>query len=127
MNKYEKNLMFNVIVMKIIYCIIIFVNLLVPIRRNVYFIISPLQVIIVIVWLFGLLGGMGFFDQRTPVLPIGLLRFIEILDYGVLRTNYMNWWAFAIFVVLDMIFTTFLFFDKANYSYVKEASTNVRS
>lgn len=124
MNKYERNLMFNVHVMKLIYVLVVFCNLLLPIRRDTLFCISPLQIVAVIVWLFGLLGGMGYFDQRTPILPIGILRFVEVLYYGVLRTNYINWIGFAIYVVLDIIFMAFLFFDKANYTYVKEEATD---
>lgn len=124
MNKYERNLMFNITVMKVIYVLIIFCNLLLPIRRDVLFSISPLQIIAIIIWLFGLLGGMGYFDQRTPVLPIGILRFVEILYYAVLRTDYINWIGFGICVLLDIIFIAFLFFDKANYTYVKEDASN---
>lgn len=124
MNKYERNLMFNVSVMKIIYVLIVICNLLLPIRRDVFISISPLQIVAVIIWLFGLLGGMGYFDQRTPILPIGILRFIEVLYYAVLRTKYINWVSFCVYLILDIIFVAFLFFDKANYMYVKEDSTD---
>lgn len=120
MNRYERNLMLNVTLMKIFYVCLVLVNILLPVQRNTFFSTNLLQIIVVIVWFFGLLGGMGYFDQMTPVLPIGIVRFVELIYYGFLKEGYLNWIAFVIYVGLDIIYMTFLFFDKAGYEYKKE-------
>lgn len=120
MNRYERNLMVNITIMKILYVLTLFINLLIPIKRSTFFYVSLFQIIIVIIWFFGLLGGMGFFDQRTPILPIGVVRLIEIIYYGVIRTGFINWIALGIYIIFDIIYIAFLFFDKANYEYKSE-------
>lgn len=124
MNRYEKNLMVNITIMKVLYVVTLFINLLVPVKRNTIFYVSVFQIVVVIVWFFGLLGGMGFFDQRTPILPIGIIRFIEIIYYGVIRAGFISWISIGVYIIFDIIFVAFLFFDKANYEYVTEVSEN---
>ena len=121
MNRYERNLMFNIKVMKILYLVIVCLNIFLPIKAGMIFYLSIPQIIICFIWLFGLLNGMGYFSQHLPILPIGITRFIEILYYGVLRGS-MNWWAFAIQVMVDIIYFTFLVFDKSNYTYEREVT-----
>ena len=123
MNRYEKNLMFNVTVMKVLYVIIVFVNIFVSQKKGVLISLNLLQIALCFAWFFGLLGGLGYFGQRLPIIPLGIIRLLEVLYYGVLRSR-MNWWVFVIQVMLDIIYFTFLLFDKSNYAYEKEVAVN---
>lgn len=123
MNRYEKNLMFNVTVMKVLYVIIVFVNIFISQKKGVFFSLNIFQIILCVAWFFGLLGGLGYFGQKLPIIPLGIIRVLEALYYGLLRGK-LNWWVFAIQVMLDIIYFTFLLFDKSNYAYEKEGAVD---
>ena len=123
MNRYEKNLMFNVTVMKVLYVVIVFVNIFISQKKGVFFSLNIFQIVLCVTWFFGLLGGLGYFGQKIPIIPLGIIRVLEALYYGLLRGK-LNWWVFAIQVMLDIIYFTFLLFDKSNYAYEKEEAVD---
>ena len=124
MNKYEKSLMFNITVMKIGFAIIALVNLFFPVYKDEVFQFSLFQIGAVGIWFFGMLGGMGYLNQSIPIVQIGLLRIFEVMFYVILRLDRVNWWAFLIFIILDVAYLVFLLLDKANYSYEYEEVDN---
>lgn len=126
MNKYEKNIMANTNIMKITYVVISLVNMLLPFYKDWHWRFSIFQLVIVIIWFFGLLGGLGYFGQATPILPIGIVRIVQIGAYMLFRLREVNWYVIGVYVILDIIFLAFLLFDKATYVYeiVEEEDIN---
>lgn len=117
MNKYEANIMVNTFVMKVLYCIIVVVNLALPFYKNWEWHFSILQLVAVIIWFFGLLGGLGYFNQATPILQIGILRIFQLGAYFLFKRAIINWVIIIVFLALDVFFLLFLLFDKSNYYY----------
>ena len=125
MNKYERGILLNTFIMKVLYVILLLVNLFLPTIKNTYFHFSILQSVVIIMWLFGLLGGLGYFNQYTPILPIGIIRIIEIGYALLFKFKVTNWIAIGVFILIDIIFTVFLLLDKASYAYVTEEDKDV--
>ena len=71
-------------------------------------------------WFFGLLGGLGYFNQYTPILPIGIIRIVEIGYALLFKFKVTSWIAIGVFILIDIIFIAFLLLDKASYAYVTE-------
>lgn len=124
MNKYEKSMMFNLTIMKVGFVIILITNLLLPIYKDTYFQFSLFQGVAVCIWLYGLLTGLGYFNQNTPILAISILRIAEAGYYAILHLQRTNWIIFMIFIILDVIYLSFLLVDKANYRYETEEVDN---
>ena len=120
MNKYESNIMVNTVIMKVFYVVIVLVNLLLPYHRDWHWSFSIFQLAIVITWFFGLMGGLGYFNQNTPILPLGIIRILQIGLYLLFKHKAVNWIIIGIYLALDATFLLFLLFDKANYEYVEE-------
>jgi hypothetical protein len=116
--------MVNTIIMKVLFAIIAISNLVLPFYKDWSWRFSVFQIIAVLIWVYGLMGGLGYFNQATPILAIGILRMLQAGCYLIFRRSQINWIVFAIFIALDVIFTIFLIFDKANYEYVKEEVSN---
>lgn len=125
MNKYERGILLNTFIMKVLYVILLLVNLFLPTIKNTYFHFSILQIVVIIMWLFGLLGGLGYFNQYTPILSIGIIRIIEIGYALLFKFKVTNWIAIGVFILIDIIFTVFLLLDKASYAYVTEEDKDV--
>lgn len=120
MNKYERGILLNTFIMKVLYVILLLVNLFLPTIKNTYFHFSILQIVVIITWFFGLLGGLGYFNQYTPILPIGIIRIVEIGYALLFKFKVTNWIAIGVFILIDIIFIAFLLLDKASYAYVTE-------
>lgn len=124
MNKYESNIMANTLIMKIFYVIIVIVNMALPYYKDWHWTFSIFQFAIVIIWFFGLLGGLGYFNQTTPILPLGISRIIQVGVYLLFKFKQINWAVIGVFILLDIIYLVFLLFDKANYYYETEELLN---
>lgn len=124
MNKYESNIMANTLIMKIFYVIIVIVNMALPYYKDWHWTFSIFQFAIVIIWFFGLLGGLGYFNQTTPILPLGISRIIQVGVYLLFKFKQINWAVIGVFILLDVIYLVFLLFDKANYYYETEELLN---
>lgn len=117
MNRYEANIMVNTFVMKVLYCILLIVNMALPFYKNWVWHFSIIQLIIVVIWFFGLLGGLGYFNQSTPILQIGIVRIFQLGAYFLFKRAMINWIVILVYLALDLFFLLFLLFDKANYYY----------
>lgn len=124
MNKYEKSLMFNTYIMKVGFVLILLTNLFIPVFKDTYFHFSLFQLGAIIIWLFGLLSGLGYFNQDTPILQIFILRIFEMGWYALLHRQKTNWWMFVIFIILDVVYMAFLLIDKSSYTYETEEVDN---
>lgn len=117
MNKYESNILANTLIMKIMYVLLLIVNMLLPYHKGWNWTFSIFQFAIVVIWFFGLLGGLGYFNQATPILPLGITRIVQLGSYCLFKFHKINWGIIGIFILMDVIFLLFLLFDKANYKY----------
>lgn len=111
--------MFNVRVMKIAYVMIALFNLCAPIYTTGYK-FSLFQVVIPIIWFYGLLNGIGYFNQEVPILGIGLVRIFEGLFYYVVARGSFNWVLFIVFIVMDSLYSLFMYLDRNSYYYITE-------
>ena len=118
MNQYENSILANTIIMRIFFIVIALVNGLLPYTKDFTWNFSIFQLIIIVAWFFNLLGGLGYFNQATFILPVGITRIIQILVYLLLKFRKINWWIIGVYVFLDIIYLVFLLFDKANYTYI---------
>lgn len=109
--------MTNIVIMKILFVIIMVANLGIPYYKDWSWHFSIFQMLIVIFWFFGLLGGLGYFEQATPIVQIGITRIVQCGSYLLFKIKIVNWITIGIFILLDIVFLLFLLFDKANYSY----------
>lgn len=116
--------MANVYIMKILFAIICCINIFLPFYRDWKFHFSIFQVLILIFWFIGLLGGLGYFNQSTPIVQIGLIRIVQICIYLLFKFKLINWVIIGIFLFFDIAFLMLLLFDKANYEYVTEEKIN---
>ena len=118
MNKYEKALLFNLKVIKILFVIDVLVNLFMPVYSNGDLGIKSLfQWIIVIINFVGVINAMGYMDQHVPTLEWGVVRILQVLWHVFISSTGMNWVFFFIMLISDLLFMIMLFMDKSNFKY----------
>jgi hypothetical protein len=120
-NKYEKSLMFNVELMKIIFYVLAALNLLLPLFQPISLgITSAFQWFIIAAHAYGLAHGLGVFEgQKTPIIQVGLLRIVEVAWYRYISGSHINWLIFVVLLFVDVLFVAVLLLDKNTYAYEK--------
>lgn len=124
MNSYERSILFNLKIMKIGYAILVIVNLTLPLVTTRVLQFSIFQILVIAFWSWGMLSGLGYFKQSTPIIQIGFLRIVEAGYYLLFNRSGVNWVVFGILLFFDIAYLTFLLVDKANYKYVYEEVDN---
>ena len=120
MNKYEKALLFNLKVIKVLFAINVIINLFTPVYSDGCLgIKSLLQWIIIIINFIGVIGSMGYFNQHIPTLEWGVVRIFQVLWHVFISSTGMNWVFFFIQLLSDLLLTIMLFMDKSNFKYEK--------
>lgn len=122
MNQYERSIMFNTYVMKVGYVALVILNIGLPCIDGTHSRLWLMQISACVVWVFGLLGGLGYFNQLVPILQIGIVRIIECLYLLLFKYKVTIWWAVGIYILADVIYLVYLLIDKSNYEYVIEES-----
>lgn len=117
----------------VIFGAIVIANFILSIRqRDGICGVCMLNVIVEVIWMKGFLGSLGIvktflsededgviiYDTPVPFLWVGIIRLAEIFYYIVLRRIAVNWQVFGCLVVLDVLYTVILLFDKSSYYYV---------
>lgn len=122
LNKYERELMFSTEMMKIVFVVIVILNMFSPMFKPFQLGFgSVFQYIVLLIHLYGLLNGLGLlYGQKVPILAIIVTRAIEAAWYFYISGKEVHWIMFGIFVVVDLLFVTLLILDKGSYEYVKE-------
>lgn len=77
---------------------------------------SIAQTILIFVWLYGLINGLGYLDQNVPLFQTGIVRGGQIA-YLLLRHSVINLPSTVILIVLDVIWIVYLLSHKAKYYY----------
>ena len=133
MNKYEKSIMFNLLVMKIFFVVISIVNIAIPLFSDGVWRFNVFQFIMVGIWFYALLCALGWFcittndvdgdmeilETKTPLLPIVFTRVVEGGFYWITAASEFNWKYFGIVILIDLVFFIFLILDKASYGYAR--------
>lgn len=120
MNKYEKSLLFNLYMIKICFGIVVAINLLFPVYTDGELGFHSLfQWIVVGVYISGLLNALGYFNQRIPLLELGITRIAQVLFHVVISSTGINWIFYFIILIGDLLFIMLLLMDKNNYEYKK--------
>ena len=127
MNRYERNIMLNTYVMKVGYILLIVVNLAVHCLKGTHSRLWLLQITACLVWILGLLGGLGYLNQMVPILQIGIVRIIECLYLLLFKYKETRWWVVGLYILVDVIYVVYLLIDKSNYEYVVEDEKDVDS
>lgn len=133
MNKYEKAINFNPIVIRTLGILIIVLNWILPLAATYKWEFSVFRLIISGIYVYGILTSTGIlcintrvkqddmvlFEQNVSivVLLIGLTRIAQAVYYFVLKKNVVNWIIIAFLVALDIIFLIIAMMDKSNYGY----------
>jgi len=121
LNKYEKAIMSNITLMKVIFFGVVLFNFFMPIFDPAKFGIGSLfQWIIVGVHFVGLLYGTGrILGQRVLLLQVFFIRVLEAIWYRYIPwASEVNWFPFLVCIAVDALFLTFLVLDKNTYTYV---------
>lgn len=128
-----RKLLSNLKISKIIYAVILFCNLVLPLQGE-FMKLDVLQLIAVIIWTYALLSQLGYFrtqisdgsdgvirfEPNTPIIQICLLRAIQFGYLFMIKKEIVNWKVFIIVFVLDMFYLVFLLFDKSRYVFEME-------
>lgn len=130
-----KKLMTNLTISKGMCFVVVFCNLAFPLYNNAYFKVIPLQLLLIVFWLYGLLGHLGYFktqiakeddkiiyEPNTPILQIAFCRIVEIAYFLIAKKDVVNWKVFAVLVFMDIIYIAFMLLDKSAYYYEMDAS-----
>lgn len=134
MNKYDKSILFKTYVIKAFFIIVFILNIAMPIYKDFQWKFNIFQLLICIVWCFGLAGGLGYlvtevsevtddmrtYTQITPIIPIFIVRFAQAFAYGLIFRDRLNWYMMGTLYLLDFTYLAILLIDKANYGYKKE-------
>lgn len=129
-----KKLLFNLHVSKGIFAVLVFINLVLPLYSGQIMKFNLFQLIIVLVWSYGLLSHLGFFktqvsdgtegkilyEPNTPIVQIGILRLIELIYFLALKREVFNWKVFILLIVWDVFYIIFLLLDKSRYVFEME-------
>ena len=121
-NKYEREVMFNVWFILGYIILISAVNLILPVYRSTRGYKSVFQWILIIVYFYGYAYQSGLLlGQKIPMIQIVICRICEIMFHTMIfKSQRINWTIFAALLVLDVIYVVLLMFDKLNYEYKKE-------
>lgn len=99
-------------VMKVMYTVIVLMNLFLPIiSPNVMGIHIPLQWVIILVHLWGLLNGLCYFAQAVPAVLVFSVRIGEIAFYTYFKS--FNWLIMGFLLILDIAFLLYLYHRKS--------------
>lgn len=77
---------------------------------------SIAQTIMIIIWLYGLINGLGYLNQNVPLFQIGIVRGGQIA-YLMLRHSSISLPSAVALVVLDVVWVVYLLSHKAKYYY----------
>jgi len=133
LNRYERETMFNVYIIKGVFFLVIAVNVFLPfydsLVSDTWFILRWLQsgvahlfqLAIIIFHCYGLrqaLGG-GNQEQSVPMLWVVLIRLAELTwhQWIPFSGTSLNWTMFGIILVCDLLFFVIALLDKGNYRY----------
>ena len=114
----------------IIFGVIVIVNSTLSIRsRDGGYGTCLLNLVVIGIWIKGFLGSLGVvkvflsededgvivYDTPVPFLGVGI---VEVVYYIVLRRLSINWSVLGGLVLVDVLYTVVLLFDKSSYYYV---------
>lgn len=117
----EREILFNVYVMKVVYALSFGLNLFLPIFHGHLGFSSLFQYAILFSHTKGLLHGIGTLEgQKVPILQIALIRLAEVLWYNIISSKDILWPIFIITLIFDLLFIVLLIIDKGSYKYVRE-------
>jgi hypothetical protein len=125
LNKYDKAILFNPKLLKIIFLAIVLLNLFMPLfspasmgYKNFF------QWYIIVVHAVGLtyaLGGVkniiSLTSQHIPFVHIFVIRCLEVLWHTLVSSTKFNWMPLLMVLILDLLFIVLLFMDKREYRY----------
>ncbi len=77
---------------------------------------SIAQTILILIWLYGLINGLGYLNQNVPLFQIGIVRGGQIA-YLLLRHFTVSLPSAVILIAMDVIWVVYLLSHKAKYYY----------
>ena len=77
---------------------------------------SIAQTILILIWLYGLINGLGYLNQNVPLFQIGIVRGWQIA-YLLLRHFTVSLPSAVILIAMDVIWVVYLLSHKAKYYY----------
>ena len=139
-NKYEKNIMFKVTLIKVFCGALLYLNWLLPFsvtgkwQFSVFRIFSTISVILGLLAATGRMcintyrieNGMTIFEQNTAplIMVAGLTRIAQVLYY-ILAKRSVNWPIIIFLIVMDVICIAIILLDKASYGYGLEEEEKI--
>ena len=134
-NTYERNILNKLKFVQFAGIVVIAINWLLP-SNNAGWRFNVFNVVITLVWIFGILVASGYFcrntfeedddliiyeQNTTPlIVAVFLARICEIGFNYVFAKNSFNWKTLVITVVIDIIYLAIILMDKSNYGYALE-------
>lgn len=117
---------------KIVFVLIVVVNLILTVNTKHVFGFSLFNFIALLIWTYGFISSLGFiktvaseeedgsiiYETRLPFLWVAVVRLAQLGYYQFLSKADMNFIYFIILVVLDSLYTILLLIDKSSYYYI---------
>lgn len=88
------------------------------------------NIVIEVCWTYGMLSSLGYFkkpvlkegkrveyETTIPVVPIGMIRVIQLVYHLFLKKSSLSVGLFIALVVIDVIYVFILLLDKSSYYY----------
>lgn len=134
-DRYKQKILLPLHIMKGIFIAIVLMNLFLPTTRLDTAAVSVLAglglklllvlctAMIIIFHFWGLLNGLGYFNQSVPMVPIIIIRAVESFLLGA--NGAVNWVPFGITLFLDLVFLIYLLKDKSSYEYIREKNSEL--
>lgn len=116
MDDYQKKMLATLRVMKVLCGIGVAANItLHPGGTPIGLRLSLGAIFIIGAWIWGLLNGLGYFNQSIPIFFLGLCRLVQA-GYNLWRGKF-NTLVFCILIVVDVIWLFYLLIHKSKYEY----------
>lgn len=133
MNKKRNNtLQIFLLFSKILILVEIFANLVLSVNTEKKLGLGIFSVLIVIFWLYGFLGSLGYlkktvsededgvivFDTPIPIIQIGILRILQFGYFMWRKRTVFNYRVFIVLIAIDVVYLIALLLDKGSYYYM---------
>ena len=119
MSDYQKKMLRTLTRMKVLCIVGIIINLLIhPVDKLLCFDVTAGAIVMIVLWVYGLINGLGILPQNIPVMMMGFTRLIQFgFDYWRYK---VNWVAVSILLGTDLVWLIYLLAHKSKYEYEKE-------
>lgn len=114
--KYDASILRGLKIIRILFIITVLINFIFRLPGGINLLLT---LAVLIFHAKNLVSSVILFTQKISIVPIAVLRMLQILlSYFFLKNFVLR--SFIFIILADIVYLTYLFMDKANYEYVWE-------